>query len=41
MILKFFDVIIIGIFFGIGSMKKGDVVEVEIEGIGKFINYVK
>ncbi|WPX09586.1 fumarylacetoacetate hydrolase family protein [Anaerocellum danielii] len=41
MTLKPFDVIITGTPSGIGSMKKGDVVEVEIEGIGKLTNYVK
>jgi len=41
MTLKPFDVIITGTPSGIGSMKKGDVVEVEIEGIGRLTNYVK
>lgn len=40
MTLKPFDVIITGTPSGIGSMKKGDIVEVEIEGIGKLVNYV-
>ncbi|ADQ04242.1 5-carboxymethyl-2-hydroxymuconate Delta-isomerase [Caldicellulosiruptor owensensis OL] len=41
MTLKPFDVIITGTPSGIGSMKKGDVIEVEIEGIGRLTNYVK
>jgi len=35
------DVISTGTPFGVGPMKKGDKVEVEIEGIGKLINYIK
>lgn len=41
MTLKPFDVIITGTPSGIGAMKKGDTVEVEIEGIGKLTNYVE
>lgn len=41
MTLNRFDVIITGTPSGIGPMKKDDVVEVEIEGIGKLRNYVK
>ncbi|WAM32216.1 fumarylacetoacetate hydrolase family protein [Caldicellulosiruptor naganoensis] len=40
MTLKPFDVIITGTPSGIGPMKQGDVVEVEIEGIGRLTNYV-
>jgi 2-keto-4-pentenoate hydratase/2-oxohepta-3-ene-1,7-dioic acid hydratase in catechol pathway len=35
------DVISTGTPFGVGPMKKGDIVEVEVEGIGKLINYVE
>lgn len=41
MTLKPFDVIITGTPSGIGPMKIGDIVEVEIEGIGRLTNYVK
>lgn len=40
MTLKPFDVIITGTPSGIGPMKQGDVVEVEIEGIGVLTNFV-
>ena len=35
------DIISCGTPAGVGSMKKGDKVCVEIEGIGRLINYVK
>lgn len=35
------DVISTGTPSGVGSMKRGDKVEVEIEGVGKLINYIK
>ncbi|MDD4955914.1 MAG: fumarylacetoacetate hydrolase family protein [Candidatus Omnitrophica bacterium] len=35
------DIISTGTPFGVGSMKKGDKIEIEIEGIGRLINYVK
>lgn len=35
------DVISTGTPFGVGSMKKGDKVEIEIEGVGRLINYIK
>lgn len=39
--LERFDVIITGTPSGIGPMQKGDIVEVEIEGIGRLKNSVK
>ncbi len=39
--LKEGDVIATGTPAGVGALKKGDVVEVEIEGIGKLTNYVR
>ncbi len=41
MTLKKHDVIATGTPPGVGSLKSGDVVEVEIEGIGKLRNYVR
>ncbi len=41
MTLKKFDVIATGTPPGVGALKSGDVVEVEIEGIGKLRNYVR
>ena len=41
MILYPGDVISTGTPFGVGPMKKGDIAEVDIEGIGKLSNYIK
>lgn len=41
MTLKAGDIIMTGTPSGISPMKKGDRIEVEIEGLGKLINYVK
>lgn len=48
MILEVGDIIVIGIFFGVGMgflffwyMSSGDVVECEIESIGILKNYIK
>ncbi|MFA5271016.1 MAG: fumarylacetoacetate hydrolase family protein [Candidatus Omnitrophota bacterium] len=35
------DVVSTGTPFGVGPMKKGDIVEVEVEGVGKLSNYVE
>jgi 2-keto-4-pentenoate hydratase/2-oxohepta-3-ene-1,7-dioic acid hydratase in catechol pathway len=35
------DVISTGTPFGVGPMHRGDIIEIEIENIGKLINYVK
>ncbi|WP_290902826.1 fumarylacetoacetate hydrolase family protein [Ferroglobus sp.] len=41
MTLKKYDVIATGTPPGVGALKSGDVVEVEIEGIGRLKNYVR
>jgi 2-keto-4-pentenoate hydratase/2-oxohepta-3-ene-1,7-dioic acid hydratase in catechol pathway len=41
MTLKPGDIIATGTPSGIGAMKKGDTVEIEIEGIGTLRNYVR
>ena len=40
MTLKPGDVIITGTPSGVGPMKKGDTIELEIEGIGRLVNKV-
>lgn len=35
------DIISTGTPFGVGSMKRGDVIEVEIEGVARLRNYIK